>query len=207
MLTSRSEGLVEQQHRRRVDDRAGERHALALAAGELVRAARGERAELHHLQRLAYALPLHLALEWQPSQAVTHVVLHRHVREERVRLEHHVHRAFVRRHASHVDPIDKDTSAARRGESRQHAQQSGLAASRGANEREHLALVDREADVRDRGRGAEGLADALDQYLRRGAWIEPGPRTVGFRLTDDHAPCVALAQKSAGGVARRRAGA
>ena len=42
LLVERAERLVEQQHLRPLGDRAGERHALALAAGELVRLALGE---------------------------------------------------------------------------------------------------------------------------------------------------------------------
>ncbi len=42
LLVERAERLVEQQHLRPLGERAGQRHALALAAGELVRLARGE---------------------------------------------------------------------------------------------------------------------------------------------------------------------
>ena len=48
----RAERLVEQQHLRLVDERAGERHALALAAGELAGLARAIAGELDQLQRL-----------------------------------------------------------------------------------------------------------------------------------------------------------
>ena len=51
----RAEGLVEQQHPRAVDDRAGERDALALAAGELARLAVAEARQAHHVERLAGA--------------------------------------------------------------------------------------------------------------------------------------------------------
>ena len=49
----RAERLVEEQRPRAVDQRAGERDALPLAAGELGGLALGEVAELDHLQRLA----------------------------------------------------------------------------------------------------------------------------------------------------------
>jgi hypothetical protein len=49
----RAERLVEQQRARAVDERAGERDALLLAAGELARLALAEVAELHELERLA----------------------------------------------------------------------------------------------------------------------------------------------------------
>ncbi len=49
----RAERLVEQQRARAVDERAGERDALRLAAGELAGLALGEVAELHELERVA----------------------------------------------------------------------------------------------------------------------------------------------------------
>ena len=48
----RAERLVEQQHLRLVDQRAGERDALPLSSRELRRSALGERFELHELQHL-----------------------------------------------------------------------------------------------------------------------------------------------------------
>ena len=50
----RAERLVEQQHRRPVDDRARQADALALAAGELCRPALAVRLEPHHAQRLLH---------------------------------------------------------------------------------------------------------------------------------------------------------
>ena len=80
----------------------------------------------------------------------------------------------------HVHILDQDAAAARAGEARQHAQQRRLAASRGADECEHLALVDAQIDAVDRGEGAEGLVDAFDDDLRLGVGIEP--RAIGDRF-------------------------
>ena len=52
----RAEGLVEQQHLGAVDEGAGERDALALAAGELRRGTIAVGAEPHRLERLLRAL-------------------------------------------------------------------------------------------------------------------------------------------------------
>ena len=49
----RAERLVEQQRARAVDERAGERDALRLAAGELAGLALGQVAELDELERVA----------------------------------------------------------------------------------------------------------------------------------------------------------
>ena len=48
----RGERLVEQQHLRAARERAGQRHPLLLAAGELVRQALGERRDPDHLEQL-----------------------------------------------------------------------------------------------------------------------------------------------------------
>ena len=52
----RAERLVEQQHARLDRERAGERHALALAARELRGIAIGEAVELHEREQLVDAL-------------------------------------------------------------------------------------------------------------------------------------------------------
>ena len=51
LRVQRAEGLVEQQHARLDGERARERDALTLAAGELRRIAAAEAVELHELSR------------------------------------------------------------------------------------------------------------------------------------------------------------
>jgi hypothetical protein len=48
LVIQRRKGFIEQQQARFVDHRAGDGHALLLAAGELVRFALGKRLQLHH---------------------------------------------------------------------------------------------------------------------------------------------------------------
>ncbi len=85
----RAERLVEQQHPRPVDERAGQRDALALAAGELRRPAVAEvLAEPHHVQRLQRApRGARLLADLLDPQPVLDVLEHVHVREQRVVLE------------------------------------------------------------------------------------------------------------------------
>ena len=56
-------------------------------------------------------------------QAEGDVLLHRHVREQRVGLEHHVDRPLVRRDAGHVHAVDEDAARGGLLEAGQHAQQ------------------------------------------------------------------------------------
>ena len=97
----RAERLVEQQHLRLDGERAGERHALPLAAGELRRVAVGEAVELHELEQLVDA-----RLRSPPSAACgssspkATFVPHGHVLEGRVVLEDEADAALLRRAAA-----------------------------------------------------------------------------------------------------------
>ena len=113
------QGLVHQAHRRFGDDRAAERDALLLSAGELRRLALEQAVET---EELGGAL--------QPSRDIgrgdlahlesEHDVLgHGQVREQRVALEHHRDVAPRRRKAGHVAPVDQDAAARRRSRVRQ----------------------------------------------------------------------------------------
>ena len=103
-------------------------------------------------------------------QAEGDVVLDRHVREERVGLEHHVDRPPVGRHAGEVLPVEQDLARGRLLEAGEHAHQRGLAAAGRAEQGEELALVDDEREIVDGDEIAEALGDVaeLDEGLRRG---------------------------------------
>ncbi|EJT84519.1 hypothetical protein PPS11_21719 [Pseudomonas putida S11] len=134
--------LVEQQQLGALGQRAGQGHALALAAGQLVRLALGVLGHVHQLEHLGHAgvdLGLgHLVL----LQAEGDVLRHGHVREQRVGLEHHVDRPLVGRHVGDVDAIEEDPPFGRAFEAGQHAQQGGLAGTGAPQKSEDLALAD-----------------------------------------------------------------
>src|SRR5262249_24797100 len=83
LAVERRQRLVEQQELGPLDQRAGERHALALAAGELPRPARAVVRQAYQFQRLGDALGGVALGEALAAQPVAHVVGHAHVREER----------------------------------------------------------------------------------------------------------------------------
>ncbi|MCY1285229.1 hypothetical protein D9M70_341560 [compost metagenome] len=147
LLVQRAQRLVEQQHARTLDQRAGQRHPLTLAAGQLVRAARGEFLQVggrqhgvHTLGDLVLGQALHL-------QAVGDVVAHVHGGEQRVRLEHQVQRPAVRRDRRDVPAIQVDAARGRRLESGEHSQERALAAAGGTEQGEELVLADGERHV------------------------------------------------------------
>ncbi len=128
LQVERAQRLVQQQHARPVDQGAGERHALALAAGELRRLAAAEAGERHHgpasPRRAARRSGLRHLADHQP---VADVLQHRHVREQRVVLEHGVDVAVIGRNAGDVLAVDRRRAAGRLLEAGDQAQAGGLA--------------------------------------------------------------------------------
>ena len=145
------------------------------------------------------------ALHAQPERDVLE---HVHVREERVGLEHHVDVPLGRRHVRDVAAAQQDAAAARLLEARDHAQRRRLAAARGAEHREELALVDLEGDVVDGDDVVEALRHRLedDRFGRccagvarvQAASVEPYPRV---RQRTPRAAASASAPASANAVA------
>ena len=95
-------------------------------------------------------------------QAEGHVLAHRHVRVERVVLEHHRDVAILRRQVVHHAPADDDLAAGNLLEAGDHPQQRGLPAPGGADQNDELAIVDVEGRRVQDLRGAERLVDATN---------------------------------------------
>ena len=99
------------------------------------------------------------ALHLEPERDV---VVDRHVGEQRVLLEDHVHGASVRQHVRDVVAVQQHAAGVGALEARDHAERRRLPAAAGAEQREELAVADLERDVVDGGVAAEALADALE---------------------------------------------
>ncbi len=145
-----AERLVEQQHPGAVDDRAGERDALALAAGELSRPAVAVAGKADHLECLVASPGALGPGDARDPQPVCDVLADGHVWEQGVVLKDRVDRPVVGRHAAHVLPGQLDRSPARLLEAGDHPQRRRLAGARGPKQREELALLDLQVDARDR---------------------------------------------------------
>ena len=156
--------LVEQEDPRLAHDGAADGDALALAAGELpsacARAAarsagsRAARCTRGSISAFVYAGGL---------EAEGEVLVDRHVRIERVGLEHHGDAALGRRHLVHALAVDQQLAAGDRLEPGDHAQQRRLAAARGADEDGELAGIDVEVDAVD---DLDGRRSALSTFSR-----------------------------------------
>ena len=153
----RPERLVEEEHPRPVDECARERDPLLLAAGELPRLAPLEPREPDELERLDNAAAELVATYLLPAQSEGDVLEDRQVREERVRLEHRVHVALVRRQSAHVAAAELDAAGGRVLEAADHPEGGRLAAAGRTEHGEEAAAPDVERDLVDGGDVLESL--------------------------------------------------
>jgi hypothetical protein len=89
----------------------------------------------------------------------------------------------VRRHRREISAVQKDTTGGRPLESGDQAQQRGLAATRGAEQRKELAFVNIEGQTIDDRDAAETLAQRLNAQQRTRMRIGPR-RKISFRSGD-----------------------
>ena len=151
-----AERLVEQHEVGSGDEAAGERDALLLATAELRRIAVEQRSAVDEGGGLLDPAALQALLDLAGLQRVVDVLAHRHVRPQRVRLEHHADVALVRRQVDpaggveHRGRAEADPARARRLQPGEAPQRGRLAAPARTEEDEELALLDLEIEVVDR---------------------------------------------------------
>src|SRR5205085_10452253 len=136
-------------------ERARQRHALLHASGELMRIAIDGVTEPDELEQVADTL---LAVSLVPAadpQPEVDILPGGHVREKRVGLEDHPHVALVRSDVRDVLAVDDDASLVGTIEACDEAQRGRLAAAGGTEEREELALAERDVDAVERLHSAE----------------------------------------------------
>ena len=163
LAVERAERLVEQQQRGLHDDRARDRDALLLSAGEAGDAAarRSPPCAPATSASATRARDLGLAACRCACRPKRDVLGHGQVREQRVVLEHHADVALVRgdpRQVAARRPRCCPVSGAQ--QAGDDAQQRGLAAAGRAEQRDELAAADREAELAQHRRAAEALRDA-----------------------------------------------
>ena len=164
------ERLVEQQRLRFDDQRARQRHALLLPAGEFAGIALRQRLEFCRGQDRRQFLRDGVAVHFAQAQAVDDVFGHRHVRPQRVALEDHRHAALLGRQRArlrrHQPLADMDLAVGRLQKSRDQPQRRGLAAAGRPEQADQLSMVDFQGDVIDHRKRAKSLGQAA-QINRR----------------------------------------
>src|SRR5918999_633103 len=101
-MNAATKRLVHEVGRRLADDRAAHGDALLLTAGQLPGPAAEQLVEAEQLRHLQHALVALLARRLADAQPVAEVLLHRHVRVERVVLEDHREIALAGLEPRHV---------------------------------------------------------------------------------------------------------
>ena len=138
----RTERLVEQQHLRLVDERAGERHALPLPTGKLARLTLAVGRQLHQFQCVFSRLNAFRLSDPLYHQAVCDVVEDIEVRKQRIVLEDGIDVAPVGRNSFSLLTEYVDMARSRLLETRDQAKAGRLAGARRAEHGEEFALPD-----------------------------------------------------------------
>jgi hypothetical protein len=189
--------FVEEEQLGSARDRTGQRDPLLLATGELGRTALHESLQRQPVTDLRRGLqPLVLRHLLDP-QRVGDVVCHRHVREQRVVLEHHRHVSITGRHVGHVPAAELDPAGGRGLEAGDRTKQSRLAASGRAKQGEELPVGDLQVEIIH---GAHAAAEVLHQPVQRDAshqrLIPPWKRKPYRRLTNRYISTTGMANSS-----------
>src|SRR3954468_17572243 len=143
--------LVHEEDLRLTDDGAAHRDTLALTTGERLRLAVQVLGEVEDLRGLLDLLPDLRLVDAGDLEREAHVVGDRHVRVERVVLEHHGDVPVLRRQVRDVAVTDTDGTAVDVLEPRQHAERGGLATAGRADQDEELAVLDVDVETVDGG--------------------------------------------------------
>ena len=162
-----AQGFIEQQQRRLENQAARDGHPLALSARQFIDALVRSITQSHPFQHGIAALhslgPAHAAAR----QSKRDVFAHGHHRKQGQLLEHHVHRAAIRRHAAHALAADGDIPAIRSDEPGDHPQQRRLAAAGRTENGKETAAFDRERQGIHRHVIGEPLDHGLRHQIRR----------------------------------------
>ena len=165
----RGQRFVQQQDARPDRDRARQRHALALAAGELIDATVLQPGDVGQRDQFGHARCALLVSYAADLEAIADIVGHAHVGKQRVGLEHHADIAPLDRHWRHVLAVEQHPAASvGQFEAGDDAQHGGLAAAGGTEQHQRFAAADIERCRFERTRAVrKGLAAGLDTH--RGA--------------------------------------
>ena len=180
--------LVEQKERRLTYDRPRQRAALLLPAGKLAGSALEQVLDAHPRRGLAHRMRDPVGRGPDHLQGECDVVEHRHVRIQRIALEHHCDIAIARGQQRRVGAVELDLAFGGGLQPCDDAQGGGLARTRRAEQRKELARPDLQIDIVQHARVSERLADpgqpdfAPLRHLRPAPLIAPAdsPATICF---------------------------
>ena len=162
----RTQRLVKQQHPRLVNQRPGQRNALALTAGELRGFAPFKTGQAHKFEHLLDP-QLPLAFGYLANhQPIGNVFAYAHVREEGVILKDGVNIPLEGGEVRHTGAVQIDFAVRRAIKAGDHAQAGRFARARGAEHGEKLAILDLEIDAVHGFDLAKGAGDFFEDNCR-----------------------------------------
>ncbi len=164
------ERFVEQEEVRAADERLGNGDALPLAARKLVDAAVEQAGNVEDARDVLGALPDQVARLAVGLEGEADVLAHVEVRVKRDGLEDHRDVALLGRDVVHQAVAEEELAAGGFLQSGQHVERRRLAAARGAEQDQQLAVADLEVEVAHGEDAVELLGDAgeVDGAARRG---------------------------------------
>jgi hypothetical protein len=162
--------LIEQEGAGIAHDRASHRDALPLAAGKLARITVKQRLKSERLGCLIDPARLFLRVESAGVESEHQVVANRHVRIQRVALEHHSYVAIGGIDVIDHFAVDRDLTGRYVFQAGDHAQQRGFAATRRADQDQKFAGDDFKIDAVDDLDRPKGLANRPQTYRNAHCW-------------------------------------
>ncbi len=175
LAVERRQWLVEQQQFGHFCQRPRQCDALALTTGQFVRAAPLVASHLHQCQHLLDPGGNLPAFQPLLTQSECDIARDIHMREQRIGLEHHIHRPLIRRQPGDIDPVNDDAAAVGYLETGNHAQQGRLAAPRRPEQRVKGAPLDAQRYIIDCCGRTEPLRDACDFEQRHSTVLDQRP--------------------------------
>ena len=176
--------FVQQEHFGLAHDGAADGDALALAAGKRCRLALQQMFHLQDAGRFAYLGVADRFGGLGQLQAKADIVVHRHMRIERIGLEHHGDAAVAWLHIVAQLAADPQLAARNVLKPGDHPQQGGLAAARGADKDDEFAMLDLEVDAFDDVDTAKALVQIFEFKIGHG-----GSRNVRVKSWRRARPC------------------
>ena len=138
----RAQRLVEQQHLRAVDQRAGDGHTLLLAAGQTRHLAVFKALQADDFQHLGHALVNFVLLDLCNAQAEGDIVVHVQMREQRVALEDRVDLALIRRQIVDALAVEQHVAGRGRQKAADNPEHGRLSTAAGTQQCEEFLVVD-----------------------------------------------------------------
>src|SRR5438876_11200525 len=196
--------LVEQQDARLGRERARQRDALLLAAGQLLDLASLVAGQINECERFRDFLLYPSLVPLPPSlQSKADVFPYVEVRKQRIVLKHHAEAPLRGRHRRDVLARHRDPAAIGRFEAGQETQHGRLTASRRPQQRQNLAARDVERDRADGHIVGPAFFDRLN-LQKCAQWPFPVPRTCWSHQRIQSGPCSARRFQSTSATTMRR---